>query len=175
MQIARTVLVGLVAITAAAAVGSCGAVQGGAASGDRRPIALVDVQTLQPPSPTTTGAPSPTPDAEAIAAAAAATKAQAAAAAAAKAKAAAAAKAKAAAAAKAKAAAAVKAKAAAAAKAKAAAAAKAKAAATPEPPAFVYYANCDAARAAGAAPVRTGDPGYSRKLDRDGDGVGCEN
>jgi hypothetical protein len=38
----------------------------------------------------------------------------------------------------------------------------------------VYYANCSAARAAGAAPVRQGDPGYSRKLDRDGDGVGCE-
>jgi hypothetical protein len=36
------------------------------------------------------------------------------------------------------------------------------------------YANCTAARAAGAAPVRRGDPGYSRKLDRDGDGVGCE-
>ncbi|MCX5555620.1 excalibur calcium-binding domain-containing protein [Streptomyces sp. NBC_00038] len=38
----------------------------------------------------------------------------------------------------------------------------------------VYYENCDAARAAGAAPVRTGDPGYGRHLDRDGDGVGCE-
>jgi hypothetical protein len=38
----------------------------------------------------------------------------------------------------------------------------------------VSYANCSAARAAGAAPVRRGDPGYSRKLDRDGDGVGCE-
>lgn len=37
-----------------------------------------------------------------------------------------------------------------------------------------YYANCAAARAAGAAPVRRGDPGYSSKLDRDGDGVGCE-
>ena len=37
-----------------------------------------------------------------------------------------------------------------------------------------YYENCDAARAAGAAPVHAGDPGYSRKLDRDGDGVGCE-
>ena len=37
-----------------------------------------------------------------------------------------------------------------------------------------YFANCSAARAAGAAPVREGDPGYSRKLDRDGDGVGCE-
>lgn len=37
-----------------------------------------------------------------------------------------------------------------------------------------YYRNCAAARAAGAAPVRVGDPGYSRRLDRDGDGVGCE-
>ncbi|WP_166844547.1 DUF1524 domain-containing protein [Isoptericola sp. BMS4] len=35
------------------------------------------------------------------------------------------------------------------------------------------YANCDEARAAGAAPVHEGDPGYSRALDRDGDGVGC--
>lgn len=38
----------------------------------------------------------------------------------------------------------------------------------------VYYQNCDAARAAGAAPVRRGDPGYDSHLDRDGDGVGCE-
>lgn len=38
----------------------------------------------------------------------------------------------------------------------------------------VYYRNCDAARAAGAAPVRRGDPGYARHLDRDGDGIGCE-
>lgn len=37
-----------------------------------------------------------------------------------------------------------------------------------------YYTNCSAARAAGAAPVRIGDPGYGRHLDRDGDGVGCE-
>ncbi|WP_258366235.1 excalibur calcium-binding domain-containing protein [Curtobacterium sp. MCPF17_031] len=37
-----------------------------------------------------------------------------------------------------------------------------------------YYPNCSAVRAAGAAPIRTGDPGYSRKLDRDGDGVACE-
>ncbi|WP_235531656.1 excalibur calcium-binding domain-containing protein [Sphingomonas sp. Leaf67] len=36
------------------------------------------------------------------------------------------------------------------------------------------FRNCAAARAAGAAPVRAGDPGYSRRLDRDGDGVGCE-
>lgn len=36
------------------------------------------------------------------------------------------------------------------------------------------FANCAAARAAGAAPVRAGDPGYGRHLDRDGDGIGCE-
>ncbi|GAA5228790.1 excalibur calcium-binding domain-containing protein [Paeniglutamicibacter antarcticus] len=38
-----------------------------------------------------------------------------------------------------------------------------------------YYENCSAVRAAGAAPIYSGDPGYSSKLDRDGDGVGCEN
>lgn len=37
-----------------------------------------------------------------------------------------------------------------------------------------YYQNCSAARAAGAAPVYAGEPGYARRLDRDGDGVGCE-
>lgn len=36
------------------------------------------------------------------------------------------------------------------------------------------FRNCSAARAAGAAPVRSGDPGYGRHLDRDGDGIGCE-
>ena len=36
------------------------------------------------------------------------------------------------------------------------------------------FPNCAAARAAGAAPVRIGDSGYGRHLDRDGDGVGCE-
>jgi hypothetical protein len=36
------------------------------------------------------------------------------------------------------------------------------------------FANCTAARAAGAAPVRRGDPGYGAHLDQDGDGVGCE-
>jgi hypothetical protein len=41
-------------------------------------------------------------------------------------------------------------------------------------PADVTYENCDAVRAAGAAPIRVGEPGYSTKLDRDGDGVGCE-
>lgn len=38
-----------------------------------------------------------------------------------------------------------------------------------------YYANCTEAREAGAAPLSAGEPGYSRKLDRDGDGVACEN
>ncbi|MCP8708530.1 excalibur calcium-binding domain-containing protein [Streptomyces thermocarboxydus] len=38
----------------------------------------------------------------------------------------------------------------------------------------VYYENCSAARAAGAAPVHIGDPGYGSHLDRDGDGTGCE-
>ncbi len=37
-----------------------------------------------------------------------------------------------------------------------------------------YYPNCAAARAAGAAPLRVGEPGYRRALDRDGDGVACE-
>lgn len=36
------------------------------------------------------------------------------------------------------------------------------------------FANCAEARAAGAAPVRRGDPGYGPHLDRDNDGVGCE-
>ncbi|MGV0772554.1 excalibur calcium-binding domain-containing protein [Mycobacterium syngnathidarum] len=36
------------------------------------------------------------------------------------------------------------------------------------------YPNCAAARAAGAAPIYAGQPGYSSKLDRDGDGVACE-
>ena len=44
----------------------------------------------------------------------------------------------------------------------------------PAPPAGVYYANCSAARAAGAAPIHVGEPGYRSGLDRDGDGVACE-
>ncbi len=43
----------------------------------------------------------------------------------------------------------------------------------PAPPA-AYYANCTAVRNAGAAPIYAGQPGYSRSLDRDGDGVACE-
>jgi hypothetical protein len=38
----------------------------------------------------------------------------------------------------------------------------------------VYYENCSAARAAGAAPLYRGEPGYRAGLDRDGDGVACE-
>jgi hypothetical protein len=36
------------------------------------------------------------------------------------------------------------------------------------------FASCTEAWAAGAAPVHVGDPGYAPKLDRDGDGIGCE-
>lgn len=39
---------------------------------------------------------------------------------------------------------------------------------------YVSFPNCTAARAAGAAPVRRGDPGYAAHLDRDNDGIGCE-
>jgi hypothetical protein len=38
----------------------------------------------------------------------------------------------------------------------------------------VYYKNCTAARAAGAAPLFRGEPGYRPALDRDGDGIACE-
>ncbi|NGQ94986.1 nuclease precursor [Brevibacillus sp. SYP-B805] len=38
----------------------------------------------------------------------------------------------------------------------------------------VFYANCSEARAAGAAPIYRGEPGYRPKLDRDNDGVACE-
>ncbi|MBP2340348.1 endonuclease YncB(thermonuclease family) [Saccharothrix coeruleofusca] len=44
----------------------------------------------------------------------------------------------------------------------------------PEPAPEVYYRNCDAARAAGAAPLHRGEPGYRAPLDRDNDGVACE-
>lgn len=36
------------------------------------------------------------------------------------------------------------------------------------------FRNCAEARAAGAAPVRRGEPGYGPHLDRDNDGIGCE-
>lgn len=38
----------------------------------------------------------------------------------------------------------------------------------------VYYPNCKAAKAAGAAPLYQGEPGYRAGLDRDQDGVACE-
>ena len=44
----------------------------------------------------------------------------------------------------------------------------------PTRPASTHFSNCREARAAGAAPLYEGSPGYSRKLDRDGDGVACE-
>ena len=37
-----------------------------------------------------------------------------------------------------------------------------------------YYRNCAEAKAAGAAPLYQGDPGYRSALDRDHDGVACE-
>lgn len=42
------------------------------------------------------------------------------------------------------------------------------------PPAAVYYENCTAVKAAGAAPIHPGDPGWQDKFDRDHDGIGCE-
>ncbi|MEV7571462.1 excalibur calcium-binding domain-containing protein [Pseudarthrobacter sp. NPDC089323] len=41
-------------------------------------------------------------------------------------------------------------------------------------PAAVYYANCAAAKAAGAAPLYAGQPGYRPAMDGDSDGVACE-
>ncbi|WP_243653698.1 thermonuclease family protein [Pseudonocardia endophytica] len=44
----------------------------------------------------------------------------------------------------------------------------------PSGPPKVVHADCASATAAGAAPLYAGDPGYSRELDGDGDGVACE-
>ncbi|WP_435868722.1 GmrSD restriction endonuclease domain-containing protein [Arthrobacter burdickii] len=41
-------------------------------------------------------------------------------------------------------------------------------------PAAPYYANCSEVRAAGAAPIAAGSPGFQPKFDRDGDGIGCD-
>jgi len=57
---------------------------------------------------------------------------------------------------------------------KAAAAARSKSQAAFSTDSGGAFRNCTAARAAGAAPVRRGDPGYGPHLDRDDDGVGCE-
>ena len=37
-----------------------------------------------------------------------------------------------------------------------------------------YYPSCAEAGVDRASPLRRGEPGYSRHLDRDGDGVACE-
>ncbi|SQI34602.1 calcium-binding protein [Rhodococcus coprophilus] len=45
----------------------------------------------------------------------------------------------------------------------------------PEPPEPVAsYKNCSEARAAGAAPILRGEPGYAPHLDRDKDGIACD-
>jgi hypothetical protein len=42
------------------------------------------------------------------------------------------------------------------------------------PPSSSYFKNCSEAKAAGAAPLFAGEPGYRSALDRDNDGVACE-
>ncbi|MHA7177277.1 GmrSD restriction endonuclease domain-containing protein [Arthrobacter sp. Sr24] len=44
----------------------------------------------------------------------------------------------------------------------------------PAPAPAAFYQNCSAVRAAGAAPILVGQPGFQSKFDGDGDGVGCE-
>lgn len=46
--------------------------------------------------------------------------------------------------------------------------------APPATPAQVVYKNCAEVRAAGKAPLRRGDPGYTEQLDHNGDGVACD-
>jgi hypothetical protein len=51
--------------------------------------------------------------------------------------------------------------------------------APPQPPAAqtaepVFYENCAAVRAADKVPLLRGQPGYSRELDTNGDGIACE-
>ncbi|MCG5430760.1 excalibur calcium-binding domain-containing protein [Mycobacterium sp. MYCO198283] len=41
-------------------------------------------------------------------------------------------------------------------------------------PESAYYSSCADARAAGAAPLHRGDPGYRSGLDRDNDGIACD-
>lgn len=52
---------------------------------------------------------------------------------------------------------------------------KPKSSPTPAPgPKDVTYKNCAEAKAAGAAPIRRGQPGYGKHLDRDNDGIACD-
>lgn len=37
-----------------------------------------------------------------------------------------------------------------------------------------YYSGCNAARAAGVAPIYRGQPGYRPEMDGDSDGIACE-
>jgi phosphatidylserine/phosphatidylglycerophosphate/cardiolipin synthase-like enzyme len=43
------------------------------------------------------------------------------------------------------------------------------------PPGDVIFKSCTEVKKAGKAPIRLGDPGYSSKLDGDGDEIACEN
>lgn len=45
---------------------------------------------------------------------------------------------------------------------------------TDTPTAKVAFASCAAAKAAGYTSIHKGEPGYSAKLDADGDGVACD-
>ena len=38
----------------------------------------------------------------------------------------------------------------------------------------VTYSGCNEVRAVGRAPLYAGQPGYSEKMDGDGDGIACE-
>jgi Excalibur calcium-binding domain len=38
----------------------------------------------------------------------------------------------------------------------------------------IHYAGCKEVRAAGKAPLHSGEPGYRTEMDGDGDGVACE-
>ncbi len=44
----------------------------------------------------------------------------------------------------------------------------------PHPDPSPSYARCSEVRDAGAAPIRSGDPGFEPRFDRDGDGTGCD-
>lgn len=46
--------------------------------------------------------------------------------------------------------------------------------ARPQPDRQLNFGSCAEARAAGFRRMRVGEPGYSRRLDRDGDGIACE-
>jgi hypothetical protein len=48
------------------------------------------------------------------------------------------------------------------------------AAGEPVAPAGAYYPGCDSVRAAGAAPLYRGQPGYRPEMDGDDDGIACE-